>query len=158
KARASAALLFLARKLAQRVGDGLVVGIKRERLFPSLARQAVLAQLAVDRALHRQQLGFVRILALQIHAVDERQLVVARAVKLAHARDAAQVAGAGALAVGFLRAGGDRGLRGVVDAGGPVRTRGAVGGWRALERALLHQLPIGGGEPARQAVVGRALA
>src|SRR6185503_11771503 len=71
----------IARLLSQalkRLEHSQVEWVERERLLPGVPRQVLVAEPLVQRPLHRQDVLVVRVLPLELHQLDQRQLVVAR--------------------------------------------------------------------------------
>src|SRR3982751_2862007 len=86
------AIAFLFAEALQRFEHGQVVRVYAQRLLPRLAREVLVAEALVKRALHRQDVLVVGVLAIQLADLDERQLVLPGAIKLLHARERQQVA------------------------------------------------------------------
>ena len=78
---------FLLAEALQRLKHGEVVGVDAQRLLPRLARQVLVSQPVVERALHRQDVLVLRVLPIQLGELDERQLVLPRAIQLLDARE-----------------------------------------------------------------------
>src|SRR6266496_308555 len=86
------AIAFLFAEALQRLEHGQVVRVYPQGLLPRLAREVLVAEALVERALHRQDVLVVGVLAVELADLHERQLVLPGAIKLLHARERQQVA------------------------------------------------------------------